>query len=141
MLNELLEKYKDENLNNNIVFRVYENDDIRTAYQAISKYDGKMKLLYSLISLPEEPLSLDNVVILNTSSSNDYSSSKSLSGLISSPNRKSISLNLSASNPNTEKQENDEIERNEINNVRILYYLKVYYEIVINNLFLISYFI
>jgi len=82
ILNELFEKYKNENLNNDDFFKSYENNEIRTSYQAISKHDGKSKLLYSLISLPEEPLSLDNVLILNTSSSNECSNTKSLSVII-----------------------------------------------------------
>ena len=111
----MFEKYKNENLNNDDYFKSYENNEIRTAYQAINKHDGKVELLYSLVSLPEEPLGLDNVVILNTSSSNEYSSSKSLSGMISSSNRKSINLNLSYIN--VKKQENVEVEKNDINNV------------------------
>ncbi|ORX46866.1 hypothetical protein BCR36DRAFT_98735 [Piromyces finnis] len=117
MLDDALKKFKHEKLNFNSIFREYENNEVRTAFQANMKYNGEKKLLYSLVSLPEEPVSLDNIVLIS-SNSNEGQSSKSYSDDISSSLKKSLNLSSrNDSNCNAEqtyrKEENLEDELNE----------------------------
>lgn len=113
-----MKKYKNEKLNFHDVFKKYENSEIRTAFQSNMKYNGKKKLLYSLASLPEETLILDNIVLFS-SNSNECQSSKSYPDEISSSLRKSVNLNLSASSKNdnnSNSSNNERINRNETEN-------------------------
>jgi len=118
ILDNTLKKYKNEKLNFHDVFKKYENSEIRTAFQSNMKYNGKKKLLYSLASLPEETLILDNIVLFS-SNSNECQSSKSYPDEISSSLRKSVNLNLSASSKNdnnSNSSNNERINRNETEN-------------------------